>query len=160
MTPLGVALLVVGAVAVLVESHVPSLGVIGGPGVVALGVGAILAVAGLGGGLILSALAAVALVAISGATVGVSVRKGAAVQRRRVRAGPERLIGHVGSVRSWSEPAGGTVHVDGSIWQARRALGHEDEAPQEIHEGDSIVVERLHGLTLSVRPAEEWELMR
>jgi membrane-bound serine protease (ClpP class) len=144
-------------VAVLVESHVPSLGVIGGPGVVALGVGAILAVAGLGGGLVLSVLAATALVAVSAATVGVSVRKGAAVRRRRVRAGPERLVGHVGVVRSWSEPAG-TVQVDGSLWQARRALGHNDDAA-EIQTGDPIVVERLHGLTLSVRRAEEWELM-
>lgn len=153
--------MVVGAVAVLVESHVPSLGVIGGPGVLALGVGAILAVAGLGGGIVAALLAATALVAISGATVGLSVRKGAAVRRRRVRAGPERLIGHVGTVRNWSEPAGGTVQVDGSLWQARRALGHgQDEDEAELHEGDSIVVERLHGLTLSVRRAEEWELMR
>lgn len=156
MTPLGVALLVVGAVAVLVESHVPSLGAIGGPGVVALGVGAILAVAGLGGGIVAAVVAAVALVAISGATVAVSVRKGAAVRGRRVRAGPERLVGHVGVVRSWEERSG-TVNVDGSIWQARRALGHPDDEA-EIHEGDPVVVERLHGLTLSVRRAEDWEL--
>lgn len=142
----------------LVESHVPSLGVIGGPGVVALGVGAILAVAGLGGGLVLSVLAAVALVSLSAATVAVSVRKGAAVRRRRVRAGPERLIGHVGVVRSWQNP-GGTVRVDGSIWQARRALGHPDDEA-ELQEGDPVVVERLQGLTLSVRRAEEWELMQ
>src|SRR5579872_4695083 len=156
MTPLGVALLVVGAVAVLVESHVPSLGAIGGPGVVALGVGAILAVAGLGGGIVAAVVAAVALVAISGATVAISVRKGAAVRGRRVRAGPERLLGHVGLVRNWSE-SGGTVQVDGSVWRARRALGHPDDE-HELHAGDPIVVERLSGLTLSVRRAEEWEL--
>ena len=29
----------------------------------------------------------------------------------------------------------------------------------ELHAGDTIVVERLSGLTLWVRPAEEWELI-
>ena len=28
----------------------------------------------------------------------------------------------------------------------------------ELHEGDPIVVERLDGLTLAVRRAEDWEL--
>ena len=47
MTALGVSLLIVGAILILVEAHVPTLGVLGGPGVVALGVGAVLAVLGL-----------------------------------------------------------------------------------------------------------------
>ena len=33
-----------------------------------------------------------------------------------------------------------------------------NEVPQ-LHAGDPIVVEHLNGLTLSVRPAEEWELL-
>ncbi|TMM00949.1 MAG: hypothetical protein E6G05_10420 [Actinobacteria bacterium] len=53
MTAIGIALLVVGVIVVLVEAHVPSLGMLGGPGVVALSVGAVLAVAGLGGGIAL-----------------------------------------------------------------------------------------------------------
>lgn len=31
--------------------------------------------------------------------------------------------------------------------------------PHELHAGDPVVVERVSGLTLSVRPAEEWELL-
>jgi membrane-bound serine protease (ClpP class) len=54
------------------------------------------------------------------------------------------------------------VSVDGAVWRARRSLGVQDadadEVP-ELHAGDRIVVEHLNGLTLSVRPAEEWELM-
>jgi membrane-bound ClpP family serine protease len=42
MTALGVSLLVVGAVLVAVEAHVPRLGMLGGPGAIALGVGAAL----------------------------------------------------------------------------------------------------------------------
>src|SRR5579862_8116635 len=114
MTPLGVALLVVGAIAVVVESHVPTLGFIGGPGVLALAVGAILAVGGLGGGLALAIAVAVAVVAVSGSVLMVSLRKGVAARHRRIRAGPERLLGHIGVVRSWCEPSG-TVQLDGAL---------------------------------------------
>jgi membrane protein implicated in regulation of membrane protease activity len=34
----------------------------------------------------------------------------------------------------------------------------EPEEP-ELHAGDPVVVERLSGLTLSVRRAEDWELV-
>ncbi len=155
MTPVGLALLVLGAIAVVVESHVPTLGMIGGPGVVALGAGALLAVSGLGGGIVLALLAAVAIVAASGGLLTVSWRKGADVRRRRIRAGPERLVGHVGTVRSWSEPAG-TVDLEGAVWRARRSAGEQDEA--ELHVGEAVVVEDLRGLTVTVRRAEEWEL--
>jgi membrane-bound ClpP family serine protease len=155
MTPWGLVLLSLGAVAVVAESHVPTLGMIGGPGLVALGAGAVLAVAGLGGGLVLGLLAALVLVVASGGLLTISWRKGSGVARRRVRAGPERLLGHVGTVRSWGEP-GGTVRLDGGLWEARRAPGDEDEAV--LAAGEPVVVEGLTGLTVTVRRAEPWEL--
>ena len=79
------------------------------------------------------------------------------MRRRRVRAGPEGMIGHVGIVQSWAEPAG-KVLVDGALWQARRSAC-EPEERVELNQGDRVIVERLTGLTLSVRPAEEWELI-
>jgi membrane-bound serine protease (ClpP class) len=137
---------------------VPSLGIIGGPGVLALAVGAILAVGGLGGGIGLAIGIAVALVAVSGSMLMVSLRKGVAVRRRRIRAGPERLVGHVGVVRSWCEPSG-TVQLDGALWTARKAAPYSDDEPDpELHKGDRVVVEYLDGLTVRVRRAEEWEL--
>jgi membrane protein implicated in regulation of membrane protease activity len=78
-----------------------------------------------------------------------------AVRGRRISAGPEGLVGHLGVVRSWGEPTG-KVLVDGALWQARLSWGEEQSS--ELHEGDPIVVERLSGLTLAVRPAEDWEL--
>lgn len=156
MTALGVSLLVIGAIVVVVEAHYPSLGMLGGPGVIALAGGAVLAIAGLGGGVVLGLLTALVLATIAGGTLALSVRKGAAVQRRRIRTGPEGLIGHVGVVRSWSEHAG-SVLVDGALWRARRA--HNDDPRGELHEGDPVIVERLNGLTLTVRPAEDWELV-
>jgi membrane-bound serine protease (ClpP class) len=158
MTALGVSLLVIGAIVVVIEAHVPTLGVLGGPGVIALGVGAVLAVAGLGGGLALGVVAAVLLVTVSAAALLVSVRKGLGVRRRRIRAGPESLLGHVGTVRSWTEPMG-DVMVDGALWHARLATLDEGEPAPHLHEGDKVVVECLTGLTLRVRPAEEWELI-
>ena len=157
MTAIGITLLVVGAVLIAVEAHVPRLGMLGGPGVIALAAGALLAVGGLGGGLAIGLVSALGLAAIATGILAVTLRKGMAVRRRRVRAGPEVLVGQLGVVRRWQEPAG-KVLVDGCVWQARRSWA--DEEQQELHEGDPVVVERLDGLTLAVRPAEEWELIR
>jgi membrane-bound serine protease (ClpP class) len=156
MTALGVSLLLIGAIVVMVEAHVPTLGVLGGPGVIALGAGAVLTVAGLGGGWVLAVVAALLLVAVSGTVLFVSITKGLGVRHRRLRAGPEGMIGHLGVVQSWNKPAG-KVFVDGALWTARRSI--DDEPEPDLHAGDRIVVERLNGLTLCVRPAEDWELI-
>jgi membrane-bound serine protease (ClpP class) len=155
MTALGIALLIIGATVVVAEAHVPTLGFLGGPGVVALAVGTVLAVGGLGGGIVLALVAALLVTAVGVAGVGLSVREGAAVKRRRVRTGAEGLVGRIGVVRNWSDTDGRVV-VDGALWRARRSWG-DTEAPA-LREGDAIVVERLTGLTLAVRAAEEWEL--
>ena len=49
----------------------------------------------------------------------------------------------------------GQVFLDGALWRARLWAGDEDAALQR---GDPIVVERVDGLTLTVRRAEEWEV--
>ena len=158
MTALGIALLVTGVVLIVLEAHVPSLGVLGIPGVVSIAAGAVVGVSALGGSIVFGVLLALMLVAISGTVVAVSLREGLAVRRRRITSGPEGLIGHIGIVRSWDQSSG-KVLVDGALWSARRSPGLEDEDDLlELHAGDQIVVERLNGLTLAVRPAEEWEL--
>jgi|SRR5579864_462596 len=157
MTALGVSLLVVGAVLIAVEAHVPRLGILGGPGVIALAAGAALAVGGLGGGLAIALVAALVLALTAGGLLALTVHKGLSVRRRRIRSGAEGLVGKLGVVRRWEEPRG-KVLVDGALWQARRSWGEEQAS--ELHEGDQVVVERLDGLTLAVRPAEDWELVR
>lgn len=156
MTALGVSLLVIGALVIVIEAHVPTLGVLGGPGVVAVGVGTVLAVGGLGGGIALGLVSALLVVMAAVSVLTLSLRKGLAVRRRTVRTGPEGMIGHVGVVQSWGKPSG-KVLVDGALWRARHSWP-DDEAGEELHEGDSVVVERLTGLTLGVRRAEDWEL--
>ncbi|HTP20939.1 MAG TPA: NfeD family protein [Solirubrobacteraceae bacterium] len=159
MTALGVSLLLVGAIMVLIEAHVPTLGALGGPGVVAIAVGAVLAVMGLGGGLALGVLAALLLAGTAGGVMFLTVGKGLAVRRRMIRAGPESLIGHVGVVRNWDEGAG-CVQVDGALWTARRSVLDDPEEPDALHAGDRVVVDHLDGLTVGVRRAEEWEVIR
>jgi len=158
MTALGVSLLMVGAIMVLIEAHVPTLGVLGGPGVIAIAVGAVLAVMGLGGGIALGVLAALLLAGAAGGVMLLTVGKGLAVRRRQIRAGPESMIGHTGVVRSWTNSTG-SVLVDGALWRARRSV-LDDEDPTELHEGDEVVVDHLDGLTVGVRRAEEWEQIR
>ena len=155
MTALGIALLIIGATLVAVETHVASLGMLAGPGALALGVGAVLAVSGFGGGIVIALVLAVLLTAGGLAFGSVAIREGNKARRRRVRSGPEALVGRVGVVQSWGEPTG-RVHVDGALWKAQRSWGDED--PRELQAGDSVVVERLSGLTLAVRRADEWEL--
>jgi membrane-bound ClpP family serine protease len=158
MTALGVSLLIVGALLILLEAHVPTLGVLGGPGVVALGAGAVLAVLGLGGGVVLGVIAALLLAGAAGGALAVTVGKGVAVRRQSVRAGPESLLGHVGVVRNWAGVSG-SVMVDGALWRARRSAIDDSDA-EDLQAGDEVVVDHLDGLTIRVRRAEEWELTR
>jgi membrane protein implicated in regulation of membrane protease activity len=86
----------------------------------------------------------------------VLTHKAAGARRLGVRAGVGSLCGRIGVVRRWSDSVG-QVFLDGTLWRARDR-GGEDGA-EALHEGDSVVVEHVNGLTLSVRRAEEWELI-
>jgi membrane-bound serine protease (ClpP class) len=147
-------LLVIGAVVAVAEAHYPTHGIAGGVGVLAMAIGAVLAISGLGAGVLLGLVAGGALAAVGTGVVAVTVQKATTARHRRVRTGAEGIVGHIGVVRSWSD-AGGRVALDGSLWQARRSSTEEGE----LRAGDQVVVERLSGLTLSVRHAEEWELL-
>lgn len=152
MIELGVALLVVGAALLVAEAHVPggALGVAGG---VALAGGAAFAIGGAGGELAVVIAAVLAASAVTGLWLAVATRKGLATRRLRVSSGREALSGRTGVVRSW-QGGGGQVFVDGALWRARPSW---PDGEQELAAGDAVVVERVSGLTLAVRRAEEWE---
>jgi membrane-bound ClpP family serine protease len=153
MVVVGVALLLVGAALLVAEAHVPA-GVLGVAGGLALALGAALAIAGAGGGLVIVLPAVIAALAVTGIWLVIAAPKALAARRLRSSSGREALSGHVGVVRSWSD-GGGQVFVDGALWRARRSLPDEDD---ELGEGDQVVVDRVSGLTLAVRRAEDWEL--
>jgi len=152
MVEIGVAMLLVGAALLVVEAHVAA-GVIGAVGALAMAGGAALAIAGAGGGLAIVLSAVVAASAVSGLWLAVATRKALATRKLRASSGREALSGRLGVVRSWNG-AGGQVFVDGALWRGRRSWADEEG---ELHEGDSVVVERVSGLTLAVRRAEDWE---
>jgi membrane-bound ClpP family serine protease len=155
MNTLGPVLLLVGAILVVAEAHAPG-GILGITGGIALMTGGIIAIFALGGGAVLALPVGLALGVAGGAWALVATRAAAASRGTRIRAGAEALHGRVGVARGWREPAG-QVFVDGALWRARHEWpGAEGET---IHEGDSVVVERVSGLTLSVRRAEDWELI-
>jgi membrane-bound serine protease (ClpP class) len=155
MTALGIALLLMGATLVVAEAHMPG-GVLGMAGGVALIAGGIIVIATLGGGATLAVPVGVGLGVAAGGWALLMTRKAASARRERIQAGAEALCGRVGVVRRWSEPAG-QVFVDGALWRARHGWAETDG--EALHEGDRVVVERVSGLTLSVRRAEEWELV-
>jgi membrane-bound ClpP family serine protease len=155
MTALGFALLLVGGTLVVAEAHVPG-GVFGVAGGIALIAGGVIVIATLGGGAALAVPVGVGLGVASGGWALLVTRKSSGSRRVRIQAGAEALCGRVGVVRRWSESAG-HVFIDGALWRARHEWPGDDE--QALHEGDPVVVERVSGLTLSVRRAEEWELI-
>jgi len=104
---------------------------------------------------VLLVIAAVAAgIAVAGLWVAIAARKSLAVRRLRAASGREALSGRQGVVRSWTGDAG-QVFVDGALWRACRSWGDDEE--EELDAGDPIVVERVTGLTLGVRRAEDWE---
>jgi membrane-bound ClpP family serine protease len=152
MVALGIALVVIGAVLLVAEAHVPA-GAFGAIGGLALAGGAALAIAGAGGGLLIILPVVVGAAAVAGLWIAVATRKALASQGLRTPIGREALNGHMGVVRNWNG-SDGQVLVDGALWHACRSWADEDGT---LDAGDAVVVERVSGLTLAVRKAEEWE---
>jgi membrane-bound ClpP family serine protease len=151
MVEIGVALVLVGAALLVAEAHVPG-GVLGAAGGLALAAGAALAIAGAGAGIAIVLAAVLAALAVTGLWLGLATRKSLAVRRLRSPSGREGLSGRPGVVRSWAGDAG-QVFVEGALWRACRSW----DDSEELDPGDAIVVERVNGLTLGVRKAEDWE---
>jgi membrane-bound serine protease (ClpP class) len=152
MVEIGVALVLIGAALLVAEAHVPA-GALGALGGLALAGGSALAIAGAGGGLAIVLSVVLAAGAVAGLWLAFATRKALAAGRLRASSGREALSGRMGVVRNWADGAG-QVFVDGALWRARRSWADDGE---ELGKGDAVVVERVSGLTLAVRRAEEWE---
>jgi membrane-bound ClpP family serine protease len=152
MVELGVALVIVGAALLVAEAHVPS-GVLGATGGVLLAGGAAIALAGAGWGVAVVVGVVLGAIAATGLWLGFATRKLLATRRLRLASGREALTGRCGVVRRWQD-GDGQVFVDGALWRARPSWPDSDE---QLAAGDAVVVERVNGLTLAVRRAEEWE---
>jgi membrane-bound ClpP family serine protease len=154
MSTFGIVLLLLGAALAATEAHVPSHGALGTAAAVAFAAGIAMVVAGAGLGVAVALAVGLTAGAVAAVYTWIVVCKALAVSRRAVRSGAEGLIGRVGEVRATPAPLG-QVFLDGALWRARVWAGDEDAVLQR---GDPIVVERVDGLTLTVRRAEEWEV--
>jgi membrane-bound serine protease (ClpP class) len=155
MVILGIVLVLTGAGLMVAEAHLPTYGLLGLAGLVSLVAGGAIAVDASGGGAALVLVFTLVLLLVAGLALATVVRGAAGVARRRARTGAEALVGHVGVVRHELEPVG-QVFVDGALWRAQPCW--EDGDRDHLRAGDKVVVERVKGLTLGVRRAEEWEL--
>ena len=155
MSTLGVILVILGAALMVAEAHVPSHGVLGTGAAAALTAGVVLALSGAGaaGGAVVAAGVTVALAGL--ALAWLLLVKSLAAHRMAVRSGPRALAGRLATVRTVPAPVG-QVQLDGALWRARMWELEEERMP--VAEGSAVVVESVDGLTLTVRPAEEWEV--
>jgi membrane-bound ClpP family serine protease len=154
MATLSIVLVIVGAALMVAEAHVPSHGVLGTGAAAALTAGVVLALSGAGaaGGAVVAVGVTVALAGL--ALAWLLLVKSLAARRLAVRSGPRALAGRVATVRTVPAPVG-QVQLDGALWRARM---WELEGGAPVAEGSAVVVESIDGLTLTVRPAEEWEV--
>jgi len=154
MAALGLALVVVALVLVLAEAHLSTGGLIGACASVAAIGGVVVLLLAAGAGAVVVLAVALCAAAVSMLALLLARRRILRPLRARPRTGREALVGHVGVVRAGDGPEA-QVFLDGSLWRAEPSPIHQEA---ELHDGERVVVERVNGLTLCVRKAEEWEL--
>ena len=154
MAALVVLLLISGLSLLMAELTLRVHGVLATAGMAALIAGILLAALGATGATAVVLAFTAPLVAGLGALALLALRLALAASGQAPRCGGEGLVGHVGVVRRTLDPLG-HVTIDGELWRARRSWACEDTTPAE---GEPVVVDRVDGLTLSVRRAEVWEV--
>jgi membrane-bound serine protease (ClpP class) len=148
VTAAGVALLVVGIGFMIAEAHLPTNGILGGIGVVAIVLSGLL-LFDTGEGFEVNTPVVIFAGLLIGGFLAFAVERSVAAHRRPVWTGSEELIGATGDVRVPLDPLG-QVFVQGALWRARLADG---VPPLEV--GARVRVESVEGLTLHVRPLED-----
>jgi len=151
----GIVLVIAGATLLVAEAHLPTYGVLGAGGAAALTAGVVLALAGAGAGTAAVVAAGLVVALVGAAVVWMLIVQSLAAHRQAVRSGTQALLGRLATVRTPFAPTG-QVLLDGALWRAR--LWEDEEATTPMAEGSLVVVESIDGLTLTVRPAEEWEM--
>ena len=154
MSTFGVVLVFVGAALMVAEAHVASHGVLGTGAAAALTAGVVLALSGAGAPMA-AVLGSGLVVGLAGAVLAwMILMKSLATRRMAVKTGTRAMLGRVGTVRAVPAPVG-QVLLDGALWRAR--MWEFEEC--EVAEGSPVVVEAIDGITLTVRPAEDWEVL-
>lgn len=155
MTTLGVAALLLGVLLIVVEAHVATAGVLGGLGALMFAAGVWLLFTSGDTGQVISVPVTVGAAVVGVGMAAVASRKVLTARRAPVRTGTQSLIGSDATVRNWNGSQG-QVEADGGLWRARMEYGFSDDPIPAA--GETVVVEHVRGLTLTVRRREPWEL--
>ncbi len=147
VTAAGVVLLLLGVGLLIAETQLPTAGIMGVLGVVALAISGLL-LFDTNEDFAVSAPLVIAIAVVFGAAIIWIGHKVMEARRGKVYTGHEELIGAEGDVRVPVDPSG-QVFVKGALWRAERADGGEP-----IPTGARVRVEEVEGLTLKVHPLD------
>jgi membrane-bound serine protease (ClpP class) len=150
----GVLLLVIGVGLIIAEAHLPTSGVLGGVGVVAMVLSGLLLFNTDSDAYEVSVPVVIVVGLMLGGFMAFAVQKVVQARRNPVRTGWEELVGAEGEVRAPFAPVG-QVFVEGALWRATLADGAEGDADEPLQSGARVRVESVEGLTLRVRPVAE-----
>ena len=142
---------------IIAEAHLPTNGIVGAIGVVAL-VASGLLLFDTGSDFDVSAPVVIGAAIVAGGDCSRSrSRKVVEASRKPVLTGWEELIGAEGDVRVPLSPLG-QVFVHGALWRATLADDVAEAEAERLRErGARVRVEAVEGLTLRVRPVAEAE---
>ncbi|MDN5764378.1 MAG: hypothetical protein L0H96_00895 [Humibacillus sp.] len=148
MVVLGLVVVLVGLAVVVIEAHASTGGVLGVAGVLAFAAGIGLIMSGSGAPPVVTIPVAVLLAVAGLLGVMLMARKVVQARKQAPRVGPTALIGTVATVSTWNQQEG-QVTADGALWRAVLSGDWHDSRPVP---GETVAVDALDGLTMSVRP--------
>lgn len=143
---LGVALLILALALFLMETQVPSHGVLGAGGAVAMVLGALLLVDSPLPEMRIRLATAIALALPFAVITMVLVSLVVRARRNKVTTGAEGMIGEIGTALTPLDP-NGTIFVHGEYWNAL--------ATRPVAEGQKVRVMDIHQLKLTVEPVQD-----
>lgn len=142
----GLALILLGLALMTAEAFTVTFGILGIGGAIAFVCGALLLMQpDVFGHVVIDPRLIASLAALSLAVLSVSLGMVVKSLRQKTVTGKEELLGATATVVSW-QGARGEVLVTGEIWQAQCA------SPHVITKGDSVHVDALDGLILTITP--------
>jgi membrane-bound serine protease (ClpP class) len=157
VTATGILLLVVGIGFIVAEAQLPTHGILGVVGVIALALSGLLLFDTGSEQLEVSIPVVLTVAVLLGGFLAFAATKAVQARSNPVMTGWEELIGATGDVRVPLDPDG-QVFVGGALWRARPAEGLAEAEGVHLRQRNARVrVESVEGLTLRVRPAEKHE---
>lgn len=140
----GLALMLLGAGFLIGEAFLPSFGVLGIGGIIAFSAGSLILFDDKT--LRISLPLIIGMTSVSTVFVFMSVGRASMMSKKRLRTGPEAMIGNIGEAKTDFEGTG-MIWVNGESWNAQSSF--------VIKKGDKVKILSISGLNLIVDPLKE-----